>query len=109
MTTEVPVKRTVKLKNDLLSSKYELCIERMRYFTEIYKKHPDDPEIIKRAKAIAHTLENMTIFIRDDELLVGNETSKNLGEKINLDLYSYDGTLDNPSTIKKYEKNKEEK
>ncbi|MBA7668469.1 Trans-4-hydroxy-L-proline dehydratase [subsurface metagenome] len=98
--------RTYKLKNNLLSSKYELCIERMRYFTEIYKKYPNDPEIIKRAKAVAHTLNNMTIFIRDDDLLVGNETSKNLGEKINLDLYSYDGTLDNSSSIKKYEKRK---
>ncbi|MFX0104494.1 MAG: pyruvate formate lyase family protein, partial [Candidatus Hodarchaeota archaeon] len=98
--------RTLKLKQNLLSSKYELCIERMRYFTEIYKKYPDDPEIIKRAKAVAHTLNNMTIFIRDYELLVGNETSKNLGEKINLDLYSYDGTLDNRSNIKKYEERK---
>ncbi|MFX1305045.1 MAG: pyruvate formate lyase family protein [Promethearchaeota archaeon] len=98
--------RTLRLKQNLLSSKYKLCIERMRFLTEIYKKFPTDPEIIKRAKAVAHTLENMTIFIRNDELLVGNETSKNLGEKINLDLYSYDGTLDNYSNIKKYENRK---
>ena len=99
-------RRTLKLKQNLLSSKYELCIERMRYFTESYKKYSDQPEIIKRAKAIAHTLKNMTIFIRDDELLIGNETSKNLGEKISLDLYSYDGTLDNRNAIKNYEKRK---
>jgi formate C-acetyltransferase len=78
----------------------------MKYFTEIYKKFPDDPEILKRAKSIAHTLNNMTIFIREDELLVGNETSKNLGEKINLDLYSYDGTLDKHTSIKKYGRRK---
>jgi pyruvate-formate lyase len=36
----------------------------MRYFTESYKKDPSDPEIIKRAKAVAHTLKNMTIFIK---------------------------------------------
>lgn len=74
----------------------------MKFFTEIYKKYPDDPEIIRRAKAVAHTLKNMKIFIRNDELLVGNETSKNLGEKIALDLYSYDATLDNSRNIKKY-------
>ncbi|MFX1417446.1 MAG: pyruvate formate lyase family protein [Promethearchaeota archaeon] len=106
MASEVSMKRTIRLRNNLLSSKYELCIERMRYFTEIYKKYLNEPEIIKRAKAIAHTLKNMTIFIRNNELLVGNETSKNLGEKINLDLYSYDGTLDNHNAIKKYEKRK---
>ncbi|MHA1986424.1 MAG: pyruvate formate lyase family protein [Promethearchaeota archaeon] len=98
--------RTSRLKNNLLSSKYELCIERTKFLTEIYKKFPDDPEIIKKAKSIAHTLNNMTIFIREDELLVGNETSKNLGEKINLDLYSYDGTLDKRTGIKKYSRRK---
>ncbi|MFX1567397.1 MAG: pyruvate formate lyase family protein [Promethearchaeota archaeon] len=100
------MKRTLKLKNQLLSCKYELCIERMKYFTEIYNRYPDNPEIIKRAKAIAYTLENMTIFIRDDEFLVGNETSKNLGEKICLDLYSYDDTFDDHTGIKQYEKRK---
>ena len=90
----------------MLSSKYELCIERMRFFTEIYKQYPDDPEIIKRAKAIAHTLKNMTIFIREDELLVGNETSKNLGEKINLDLHNYDNILEKRSTYKKLRRRK---
>jgi len=100
------LRRTVRLKNNLLSSKYELCIERTKFFTEIYKKFPDDPEIIKKAKAIAHTLNKMTIFIREDELLVGNETSKNLGEKVNLDLFSYDGTLNKRSKIKQYGKRK---
>ncbi|MCK4687067.1 MAG: pyruvate formate lyase family protein, partial [Candidatus Lokiarchaeota archaeon] len=106
MITEKAMKRTIKLKNNLLSSKYELCIERMKFFTEIYKKYPNDPEIIKRAKAIAHTLRNMTIFIRENELLVGNETSKNLGEKIFLDLYSYDKTFGDRNSIQKYRKRK---
>jgi pyruvate-formate lyase len=93
--------RILRLRNNLLSSKYELCIERIKYFTEIYKEYPDDPEIIKRAKAVAHTLKNMPIFIREDELLVGNETSKNLGEKINLDLQRYDNSLEKRITYKK--------
>ncbi len=106
MILDNSLKRTSRLKNNLLSSKYELCIERSKFFTKIYKKFPNDPEILKRAKAIAHTLNYMTIFIREDELLVGNETSKNLGEKINLDLYSYDGTLDKRTNIKKYGRRK---
>jgi pyruvate formate-lyase/glycerol dehydratase family glycyl radical enzyme len=96
--------RTSKLKQNLLSSKYELCPERMRFFTEIYKKFPNDAEIIKRAKAVAYTLTNMTIFIREHELLVGNETSKNLGEKINLDLQRYDNSFDKKTTYKKLAK-----
>jgi len=106
LTVKTPSKRISNLKNNMLSSKYELCIERMRFFTEIYKQYPNEPEIIKRAKAIAHTLRNMTIFIRDDELLVGNETSKNLGEKINLDLHNYDNLLEKRSTYKKLRRRK---
>ncbi len=70
----------------------------MKFFTEAYQNHSKDPENIKRAKAVAHTLQNMTIFIRDDELLIGNETSKNLGEKVNLDLQRFDNNLDQKST-----------
>ncbi len=87
------MKRTLKLKENLLTSPYELCIERFRFFTEIYKNNEDESEIIKKAKAIAHTLRNMTIFIRDDELLVGNETSKNLGEKLSINLIRFDKNL----------------
>lgn len=106
LISDKSLRRTSRLKNNLLTSKYELCIERIKYFTEIYRKFPKDPEIIKRAKAIAHTLDNMTISIREDELLIGNETSKNLGEKINLDLYSYDRSFSKRSSIKKYGKRK---
>jgi pyruvate formate-lyase/glycerol dehydratase family glycyl radical enzyme len=98
--------RISKLKGKLLSSKYELCTERMRYYTEIYKEFPNDPENIKRAKALAHTLKNMNIFIREDELLVGSETSKNLGEKFNLDLARYDTSFEKKNTYKKLARRK---
>ena len=106
MTVKTASKRIDNLKDNMLSSKYELCIERMKYCTEIYKQYPNDPEIIKRAKSIAHTLKNMTLFIREDELLVGNETSKNLGEKINLDLHHYDNSLEKRATYKKLKRRK---
>ena len=92
-TVETP-KRTVRLKNNLLSSRYEICTERMKFYTDAYRNHPDEPPVIKRARALAHTLENMTIFIRDDELLVGNETSRNLADKVNLDLNRFSTGLD---------------
>jgi formate C-acetyltransferase len=88
MLLEAPMKRTLELKNNLLTSQRDLCIERARYFTEIYNNNKDDPVVIKKAKAIAETLKKMKIFIRDNEMLVGNETSKNLGEKVAVELYS---------------------
>ncbi|MHA1671062.1 MAG: pyruvate formate lyase family protein [Promethearchaeota archaeon] len=104
--TESERRRTIALKEELLSCKYELCVERIRYYTQVYKEHDKEPEVIKRALALAHTLKHMTIFIRDDELLVGNETSKNLGEKINLDLLRYQNNFNKKKTFKKFERRK---
>ncbi len=98
MTAQIKVNRTTRLKNNLLSSKYEICVERMKFYTEAFQKYSEAPPIIRRAQALAHTLENMSIFIRDNELLVGNETSKNLGEKVNLDLQRFNNNLDQKST-----------
>lgn len=90
--------RTARMKEEFLSCRYEICIERMKYFTEAHREKPEAPEIIRRAEGLARTLEHMTIFIRDDELLVGNETGKNLGEKVNLDLQRFYEGLDQRST-----------
>lgn len=106
IASEKPLKRTEELKNKLLGCKYEICLERMKFFTETYKKYPNEPEIIKRARSIAYALRNMTIFIRDDELLVGNETSKELGEKINLDLMRFNIGLDNKNKLEKLRRRK---
>ncbi|MBY9019211.1 MAG: hypothetical protein KGD66_10320, partial [Candidatus Lokiarchaeota archaeon] len=106
MIVESKRRRTLALKEELLSCKYELCIERIRYYTQACKKHDKEPEVIKRALALAHTLKHMSIFIRNGELLVGNETSKNLGEKINLDLLRYQNNFNKKSTFKKFERRK---
>ncbi|NVM04652.1 MAG: hypothetical protein HWN67_20175 [Candidatus Helarchaeota archaeon] len=71
--------RTTRLKEKLFSYPYEICVERPLNYTEIYKKTENQPPVIRAAKAFAHHLANMNIFIDDDELLVGNRTSKNLG------------------------------
>ncbi len=63
MSSDIVKKRTLRLKDKLLSSEYALCLERIKYMTEIYKENNQDPEILKRAKAIAHVLKNMTIFM----------------------------------------------
>ena len=47
-------------------------IERMHFFTESYKETLGEPEVIRRAKALAKLLNNMTIIIQEDELIVGD-------------------------------------
>lgn len=72
--------RTRKLKKALVSKSATddqyaqsigVCPERARYWTESYKQSGGQPEVVRRAKALANVLENMTLFISPDELLVG--------------------------------------
>ena len=50
----------------------KLDLERAKLLTESYKQTEGLPMPIRRAKALQHILENMTLFIRDQELIVGN-------------------------------------
>ena len=52
-----------------------LCLDRARLITEGYKQNDHEPYVIKRAKALAHILENMAIYILPNELIVGNYAS----------------------------------
>lgn len=68
--------RTVKLNDELLAKKPEICTERARLVTESYKETEGEPMIIRRAKAISRILSGMTIFIQRDQLIAGTQASK---------------------------------
>lgn len=53
-----------------------LCVEKKRLYTEVFRQTEGEPEILRRAKALAHYLDRRTIFIEEDELIVGNLASK---------------------------------
>ncbi len=53
----------------------KICLERARLLTESYKETGGGPTVLRRAKALSHILDNMTIYIQDRELLVGNVAS----------------------------------
>jgi len=71
--------RVQRLKERLKVEKFPICIEKVRLVTEALQQCPGDPQIIRNAKALAHYLDHRTIFIEDDELLVGNAASKPMG------------------------------
>ncbi len=54
---------------------WTLDLERARLLTESYKQNANEPMPFRRAKALAHILENMTIYIRPGEMIVGNYAS----------------------------------
>ncbi len=60
-------------------AKYPLCVEKTRLVLESFRDTEGEPQILRRAKAFAHLLEHRTIFIQDDELIVGNPAAKPMG------------------------------
>ena len=67
------------LKQRLVVEKYPICVEKARLVMESYRQTEGEPQILRRAKATAHYLDNKTIFIEDNELIVGNIASKPMG------------------------------
>lgn len=49
--------------------------ERAVLATEAYKKFEDEPQLIKVASSLAHILANATLYITDDQLLVGDNAA----------------------------------
>lgn len=64
------------MRDRLLSSRSTICTERARIYTMAYAEFDSYPVILKRAHALEQTLREMTLFIDEGELIVGNMSSK---------------------------------
>lgn len=68
--------RISKLKTSQESVKPSFSSERARLVTEAELMFKDEPQVIAKAKMLDYVLENMTIFIQEGELIVGNLADK---------------------------------
>lgn len=68
--------RIAKLKQMQQDAKPSLSIERARLATEAYEKYAVETPVLQRAHALSHILRNMTIYIQEGELIVGNHNDK---------------------------------
>ncbi len=76
----MPIHPTTRhYKDKLLRAPYEICIERARYYTQSYKESEGTTPAMRAARALSHTLQNVTLDIQDEELLAGNRSSKLVG------------------------------
>ncbi|AOY77134.1 glycyl radical protein [Clostridium formicaceticum] len=75
-SSSVPSSRIERLINGLLSVTPEIEDERAMLITESYKETEAAPINIRRAKALEKILSKMNVVIRDEELIVGNLTTK---------------------------------
>ncbi|MCP5113507.1 MAG: glycyl radical protein [bacterium] len=67
--------RVQHLRERLLDRTPSLCAERGRLITEACEEYAAHPPVLRRAKALAHVLDHMSIYIADGELIAGNQAS----------------------------------
>jgi formate C-acetyltransferase len=73
---EENIKRIEKFRKKILDITPEICPERARIITDVYEKTESEPIIIRRAKSLDRILSEMSIYILEEELIVGNQASK---------------------------------
>ena len=71
--------RINNLRNRFIAVTPEISVDRARIITESYSRTIGLPFILRRALALREILENIGIYIEDDELIVGGLTEKPRG------------------------------
>jgi len=89
----VPSKRIHENVNYVLNHQSEIDPERAVIITESYKETENEPIHMRRAKALYKILSEKTIYIKPDELIVGNLAFKPLSSMIYPE-YSYEWIMD---------------
>jgi formate C-acetyltransferase len=64
-------KRVFKLLERFDGQKPRIDIERALYFTQSMEKTEGQPLVLRWAKALKHIAENMTVYVQEDQLLLG--------------------------------------
>ena len=68
--------RIKRLKERFFSSKFYVDSERALIITKVYKETEGEPQVIRRAKALAEICKKIGVYIFPDELVVGATASK---------------------------------
>lgn len=79
---EESTERVQQIKDDFIRTRAIMSIERAKLVTRAYQDNEQYPIIIKRAKALALVLEELPIFIGDNELIVGHPSSCKRGAEV---------------------------
>jgi pyruvate formate-lyase/glycerol dehydratase family glycyl radical enzyme len=68
--------RIRKARQRSLATRPSICLEKASIMTEVFMKTEGEPLIVRRAKAFREACKRKTIFIQDDELIVGHPAGK---------------------------------
>lgn len=74
--------RIARLRAKNLTQQPEICSERAQIVTRAYEKYKDLPPLLLRAKTFEAIMQEMTIWIADDEPIVGNQAKMAKGAPV---------------------------
>jgi pyruvate formate-lyase/glycerol dehydratase family glycyl radical enzyme len=69
--------RVQKARQELMAAIPTICPERALLITESYRQSEGEPFVLRKAKALKNILTNMSIYIEETQLIVGNQASQN--------------------------------
>lgn len=90
---QVNLARIDRLYEKMKTRKANICSERALLFTESFKETEGEDFVLRKAKAFAHVLKHMSIYIEEDSLIFGNQASRNFAAPI-FPEYSYKWVID---------------
>ena len=67
--------RTARMREEILGIDSSICVERAELTTAACRKYESSPVVLKRAHILDTVLRNMSIYINEDNLIVGNQAS----------------------------------
>jgi len=68
--------RVERLRRKIIEAPQEVCAERAKFFTRSMSEHWDEHPLTRISMALWDILDNISVIIRPDELIVGCRTSK---------------------------------
>jgi pyruvate formate-lyase/glycerol dehydratase family glycyl radical enzyme len=71
-----PASRVERLRDRIIHAPQEVCVERARFLTRSMAEHWNEHPLTRMSMALADILDNISVVIRQDELIVGCRTSK---------------------------------
>jgi len=92
--------RVQSVRQELIDAVPEICAERALLITESYRETEGQPNVLRKARALEKILSEMSIFIEDGQLIVGNQASKLRAAPI-FPEYSIDWVIDELDTFEK--------
>ncbi|QBG07942.1 formate C-acetyltransferase/glycerol dehydratase family glycyl radical enzyme [Klebsiella huaxiensis] len=90
---DIDLARIDRLRHKMQTRRANICSERAILYTESFKQTEGEAYILRKAKAFAHTLKNMSIYFEKDSLIFGNQASANFAAPI-FPEYSYQWVID---------------